>query len=89
MGPEKIRPGQRGEDAGNAFSLRAMAGGTLDAVKVGACGDGRQRGEQAKEEGERPPHAPIEEVFFVLSSLCRIARNCPAVRVFQDICDPC
>ena len=69
MGPEKVRPGQRGEDPGNAFALRTMAGGALDAVEVGARGDGRQRGEQAKEEGKRPPHASIEAVFPVLSSL--------------------
>jgi hypothetical protein len=46
-----------------------MAGGALDAVEVGARGDGRQRGEQAKEEGEYPPHASIEAVFPLLSSL--------------------
>ena len=89
MGPEKVRPGQRGEDPGNAFALRTMAGGALDAVEVGARGDGRQRGEQAKEEGKHPPHASIEAVFPLLSSLRRIAWNCSAVRVFQNACDPC
>jgi hypothetical protein len=41
----------------------------LDAVEVGAGGEDRQRGEQAEEEGEHPPHVVIEGLIRVLSSL--------------------
>ncbi len=58
MGAEEVCPGQRREDAGDAFALGSVAGRALDPVKIGAVGldQGRRQGEAKEVEDNQAPH---------------------------------